>query len=74
MGYYKNFKCYKCSKEVILLDDDIRDNKRKNNYLSCPYCGSRQIREENSSNSIKDCMKESAYKKVHGAFRQVRRT
>ena len=59
---------------MILLEDDIKDNEIKKRYISCPYCGSRQIREENSSNSIKDCMKESAYKKVHGAFRQVRRT
>lgn len=72
--FYKNFICKSCNKQVILLDDDIKDNEIKKRYISCPYCGSRKIHEENSSNSIKDCMKANAYKKEHGAFRQVRRT
>ena len=72
--FYKNFICKSCDKQVILLEDVIKDNEIKKRYISCPYCGSKRIHEENTSDSIKDGMKESAYKKVHGAFRQVRRT
>ena len=72
--FYKNFICKSCDKQVILLEDDINDNEIKKRYISCPYCGSKRIKLENTSDSIKDCMKESAYKRVHGALRQVRRT
>ena len=72
--FYKNFICKSCDKQVILLDDDIKDNEIKKRYLSCPYCGSKRIKLENTSDSIKDCMKESAYKRVHGALRQVKNT
>ena len=69
---YLNFECKKCKKEFILLNQEFQDSIRHGMYICCPHCGSRNIIKTNATDSIKECMKHSAYKKENGAFRQVR--
>lgn len=69
---YMNYVCYSCSKEFILLSNEVDDTKRNNKYISCPHCGSRRIKIITNADIFKECMKHSAYKKINRAFRQVR--
>lgn len=69
---YTSFECKSCEGEFILLNQHIKRNKLKGKYKSCPYCGSRSIKDITESDIFKECMEHSAYKKVHGAIRQVR--
>lgn len=66
---YKLYKC-KCKKEFILITECINENK---GYLSCPYCGSKKIKEEGKYSSLNECMKNhDIYKRINGALRQIR--
>lgn len=64
--------CGKCKKTNILINDEVEDTIKKGKYISCSHCGSIKLKEEKATNSIRECMGHSAYKKVHGAVRQVR--
>lgn len=68
MKIYKSFICKKCKKSFILINDEID----KNRYLRCPHCSSKNIKIEKDSDNLRDCLKHSAYRKEHGALRQVR--
>jgi DNA-directed RNA polymerase subunit RPC12/RpoP len=68
---YTGYKCISCRFEFVLLTEDV-NKMAKDRYLVCPYCNSKKVIVENESDSLKECMKESAYKRVHGAMRQVR--
>lgn len=68
LGIYTSYMCIKCRKEFVLLSEDIEN---LNGYLVCPYCSSRKVKKEKIKDSLKECMKENAYKRVHGALRQV---
>ncbi|MDU4952961.1 hypothetical protein HF846_13865 [Clostridium cadaveris] len=67
---YTSIKCCRCKKEFVLVTEDY---KSSNGYLVCPYCSSKNVKKENESDSVKECMKENAYKRKNGALRQVRR-
>ena len=69
---YKTCECKSCGGEFILLDEYVKRNLLKGKYESCPYCGSRNIKQTNESDNFKECMKHSSYKREHGALRQVR--
>lgn len=69
---YNCYLCKKCGKEIILLSGDVSDTLKKGKYISCSHCGSRKIEKQKSTNNLKECMGHSAYKRKHGAIRQVR--
>lgn len=68
---YKSFVCRKCNKETILLTSEIQDTLRNNKYISCSHCGCKKLREEKSTDNLKECMDHAAYKRKKGAIRQV---
>lgn len=70
---YKVYKCIKCKNEMILLSDEIEQSINHGRYLSCAYCNSKNVYKEKETDSLKECMNSSSYKRVNGALRQVRR-
>lgn len=68
---YKVYKCIKCKNEMILLSDEIEQSINHGKYLSCAYCNCRHLKKEKESDSIRECMRHSSYKREHGALRQV---
>lgn len=71
LSIYTSHKCISCALEFVLLTEDIA-KMAKGRYLACPYCNSKKIKVLKANDSLKECMKEHSYKKVHGAVRQVR--
>lgn len=71
LSIYTSYKCKSCELEFVLLTEDIL-KMASGRYLVCPYCNSKRVTVGNATNSLKECMKESSYKRVHGAVRQVR--
>ena len=68
---YISYKCDMCKKEMVLLQEDVDKAKKKGRYLSCAFCNSKHLRKEKECDSIKQCMKHSSYKRVHGTLRRV---
>lgn len=62
---YKMYKCKrkKCRREMILLSEDIRKAKEEGKYLTCAYCGSKDIEKIKETDSIKDCFKNDEKKR-----------
>ena len=71
LSIYTSYKCRTCKLEFILLSEDV-DKMAKGRYLVCPYCNSKRVEVENAADSLKECMKERSYRKVHGVIKQVR--
>lgn len=67
---YKSYRCGKCKKEFVLLAEQ---EEKHRGYLVCPYCSSRNVTLEGEADSVRECMKHDAFKREHGALRQVRR-
>ena len=67
MKEYKILICKKCRKTTIVLSAEV-DSER---YLVCSHCSSKNLKEENETDNFKECMKHTAYKREHGAIRQV---
>ena len=70
-GIYTSYVCTSCKRQLVLITEEIQ-SMAKGKYLACSYCGCRHIKKQSIGDSLKECMKESAYKRVHGAMRQVR--
>ncbi|EQC1536937.1 hypothetical protein [Clostridium botulinum] len=68
LSMYTSYICCICKKEFVLLSEDVENIK---GYLVCPYCSSRKIKKQKITDNLKECMQEKAYKRVHGAIRQV---
>ena len=68
MEMYKGYICKVCGKSAILLKDEISPK----GYLKCPHCSSKNIVPISETDNLKECMNHSAYKRSHGALRQVR--
>lgn len=67
LNVYISYKC-KCGKEFVLLTEEALNTK---GYLVCPYCSSRNVKVQGSSDSLKECMKERSYKRNRrGALEQ----
>ncbi|KAI3346967.1 hypothetical protein CIT17_08335 [Clostridium botulinum] len=45
---------------------------KSSHYISCSHCGSKKVILEKATDDFRKCMDHAAYKKVHGAIRQVR--
>lgn len=71
VSIYKCYACKKCNKETILISEEVEDTIKRNKYISCSHCGSRDIKEQKSTNNLKECMDHAAYKRKNGAIRQV---
>ncbi|WP_026881406.1 hypothetical protein [Clostridium akagii] len=71
LSIYTSYKCKTCSKEFVLLSEDV-ELMSKDRYLTCPYCNSKRIVVDKVEDSVKECMKERSYKKINGAIRQRR--
>ncbi|MGK0468182.1 hypothetical protein [Clostridium sp.] len=71
VSIYTSYVCPGCKKQLVLLTEEV-DNMCKDKYLACPYCGCRHIKKQSAGDNLKECMKESAYKRVHGSLRQVK--
>jgi DNA-directed RNA polymerase subunit RPC12/RpoP len=54
--YYSIYKCIKCKKEQILINDDL-----KNIVPCCAYCGNKKLIEEGQYNSLKECLRNKEY-------------
>ncbi|WP_443660931.1 hypothetical protein [Clostridium algidicarnis] len=67
LSIYTSYSCYKCKKEFVLLSEDIVSMA---GYLSCPYCGSGNVKKQNIADSLKECMQERSYKRKNGAIVQ----
>lgn len=71
LSMYTSYECRKCSKEIILLTEEVQATLRQGKYLSCSHCGCKKIKEENIYDSLKECMKARSYKRNrHGALEQ----
>lgn len=71
LSIYTSYKCRTCKKEFVLLSEDV-DKMAKDRYLACPYCNSKRVEKENATDSLKECMQERSYRKVHGVIKQVK--
>ncbi|WP_143316877.1 hypothetical protein [Clostridium sp. HBUAS56017] len=64
---YTILKCLRCNKTTIVLTNEIESGR----YLVCSHCSSKNVRKAIQTDDLRECMKESAYKRKHGAIRQV---
>jgi DNA-directed RNA polymerase subunit RPC12/RpoP len=69
LSIYTSYKCRTCNLEFILLSEDVA-KLNKDRYLVCPYCSSKRIDREKTSDNLKECMKERSYIRHKGALRQ----
>lgn len=70
LSIYISYMCIYCKREFVLLTEELEDTK---GYLVCPYCSSRKVKKQKVTDSLKECMRHSSYKKVKGKIRQVTR-
>ena len=71
LSMYTVIKCKTCTLEFVLLSEDLK-KMPDNRYLVCPYCNSKRVKVTKANDSLKECMKENSYKRVHGSLRKVR--
>lgn len=64
---YTILKCLKCNKTTIVLTEQVESGR----YLVCSHCSSKQVKKAKETDDLRECMKESAYKRKNGAMRQV---
>ncbi len=67
---YTGYECKTCRKEFVLLSEDV-EQLAVGKYIACPYCNSKRVKKQKTTDNLKECMKERSYKKIHGALRQV---
>ena len=74
MKIYTSYLCTlkRCKKEFVLLTEDVQVTAEVGRYISCPYCSSKKVKKLNESDSLKECMGHSVYKRVNGALKQIR--
>ena len=70
LNIYSSFICRTCKKEFVLLSEEVAVQLKLNRYLVCPYCSSQKIKKQKVSDSLKECMSERSYVRIHGAIRQ----
>lgn len=71
-GIYKCYVCKRCNKETILISEEVSATLRDGHYISCSHCGSKKMKEQQATDSFKQCMEHSAYKRIRGSLRQIR--
>lgn len=71
-GYYTSYRCKGCNKEIILITEELKRTLASGKYVSCSHWGCKRLRKDRTTDIFKECMNHSAYKRIHGAIRQVR--
>lgn len=72
MKEYLVYKCNICNCEFILPKQYVKINQSRDNYISCPYRGHKQIIVTGSYDNLKDCMDHDSHKKINGKIVQKR--
>lgn len=64
---YQGFKCLKCTKEFVLLRNQI-----SNGNIACPYCANKKmVIKTKETDSLKECMDHASYKRAKHGIKQV---
>lgn len=71
LSMYTSYSCAICKKQLVLITEEVI-NMSKDKYLACPYCNSKHIKKQSTSDSLRECMQGSSYKRINGSMRQVR--
>jgi len=71
VSIYTVIKCKTCDLEFVVLSENLKAMP-DNRYLVCPFCNSKRVIVTKANDSLKECMKESAYRRVHGSLKQVK--
>lgn len=69
---YTSYKCRTCKKEFVALTEEVEEHKQLNKYLVCPYCSSKRLTKESSTDNLKECMGARAYRRVNGAIKEIK--
>jgi DNA-directed RNA polymerase subunit RPC12/RpoP len=69
LSIYSAYECRTCKKEFVLLSEDV-EQMEQGRYVVCPYCSSQRVGKQRVADSLKECMSERSYKRVHGVIRQ----
>lgn len=69
-GIYTSYMCKVCSKETILITDEIHNTLKQDKYISCSHCGSRKLVKELVTDDLREVTKARSYKRVNGRLRQ----
>lgn len=74
MKIYTSYLCTikSCSKEFVLLTEDVEATKVRGRYIACPYCSSKKVKKIKETDSLKECMGHAVYKREKGAMKQIR--
>lgn len=70
-GIYTSYKCKSCSKETILITDEVQNTLKQDRYLACSHCGSRKLVKELVTDDLREVAKARSYKRVSGRIRQI---
>ncbi|AAK79876.1 DNA-directed RNA polymerase subunit RPC12/RpoP [Clostridium acetobutylicum] len=68
---YTSYKCSTCSKEFVLLTEDV-ESIQKDRYIACPYCSSKRLVKGKVTDDLRECMKARVYKRVKGALKEIK--
>lgn len=68
---YTGYKCRTCRLEFVVLSEDVK-SMAKDRFLACPYCNSKRVTVEKTTDSVRDCMSEHSYKRCNGRVQQKR--
>lgn len=69
---YSSYKCIGCSKEIILLTEQVNNTLNYGKYLSCSHCGCKKLKRIKEADNLKECMQARAYKRSNGAIREIK--
>ena len=70
-GIYTSYKCKSCSKETILITDEVYNTLKQDRYLACSHCGSRKLVKVLVTDDLREVAKARSYKRVGRRLRQV---
>ncbi|MBX4266557.1 hypothetical protein [Clostridium estertheticum] len=71
LGMYTSYKCKTCKLEFVLLSEDVA-KMAKDRFLACPYCNSKRVTIDKATDSVRECMQESSYRRRNGVIKQIR--
>ena len=71
LSIYTSYNCKTCHREFVLLSEDVI-TMAKDRYLVCPYCNSKRVMVDKTTDSVKECMNEHSYRRCNGAITQRR--